>query len=141
MTYHWYLFSQRLISNLLDIVGLKPLYQIVFENRLSLIHKYVHGTRHLPPNTITLKRSTNKRFMSRNNHDLAIDLPKCNFSRFSSSALVSTATAFNLITSPANIVQKSKSVFRKFLVLRDTFIDITNKISLLKSKIVAILNI
>lgn len=124
---------------LLSQFRLEPIWKTVYSKRLCLIHSYVNGFRHSPPNMITLKRDSHLRSSSRTNHNGAIIIPHCKTVRFNSSAFISSATAYNLL--PADSINLSKLAFKKYVNSQPCLDSVISSITLLDSKIITVIDI
>ena len=118
---------------------MQPLYISVFARRLGLIHSYICGTRLCPPDLYCLRADSNARTSSRTNHTNTVVVPRCKTVRFSQSAIVSTATAYNTLSQ--SLIQFPPKRFQRAISSPQLFTEVMTNIKHKESKIVSIVSI
>lgn len=120
-------------------LNLTPLWHTVFTRRLILIHSYVLGCRHIPPNIINLISNSNIRSSHRTNHTNALLIPKYKLNRSVCSSFITSISAYNLL--PLHVVSLNIKQFRIAIIDQSLFNSILNKLKSNSSKIVTVLNV
>ena len=113
-------FAARLVSNdfksdrdaVLNKLDWKPICQIVTEQRLLLMRKYVDGRRILPGDYLKEVSSTDLRRSGRTGHSRQLMIPKCSSSKAMQSPLVVMIKAWNALPNH-QVEQQQFAKFRK----------------------------